>query len=116
MKEYNPNSFLGSGYKNVDLKYIFDYLRNIGITAAILVAGVKLDPDMLNETFPNITISPRWFTMGLFLLSLVLLSLNLAQFLYISVKNGTKMSASISACLALPLYFLTLLIYMAYIS
>jgi hypothetical protein len=116
VKEYNPNSFLGSGYKNLDLKYIFDHLRNIGIAAAILIAGVNLDPDMLNKTFPNINLSPGWFSMGLVFLSLVLLSLNFAQLLYISAKKGTRMSASISAFLSLPLYFLTALIYMAYVS
>lgn len=116
MKDYDTNSFLGSGYKQLDLKYIFDHVRNIGIAAALLVAGVNVDSNIIDQALPNLPFSHGWFAVAIAAVSFALVVLNFSQFLYIAVNKGTRASVSIVAALSVPLYFLTAVVYVAYVS
>ena len=97
---FNPDSFLGAGYKRLDLKFIFDNLRNVGIASAIFVAGSFLMKNGATFIAPNFN-SELWGTV-ICILALLLLACNFLQFVYLSASLGTKTSISCAAALAAP--------------
>ena len=115
MTNYKKDSFLGSGYEKLDLKYIFDHLRNLGIAVAILVAAAKSNPESIVKLFPNLTYYPSIVPLTLAVISLLLIIMNFSQFLYVAVNNGTRVAISIWAVLSIPLYALTVFICTGYL-
>jgi len=116
MKDQKPKTFLGSGYEQIDLKFIFDHIRNIGIAAALLIAAIKFGQTDLNTAFPKLPVAVKYLASIVALISLVLVAINFSQFMYIATRKGSKLAKSIWAALALPLYGVTAAIFVAYVS
>ena len=115
MKEFNSESFLGSGYKRFDLKYIFDSLRNVGLTAMLFIAGLKIIDHSGAEILSKYMIEPKYIGFIMVLLSVLLLTVNFIQFLYVATYKGTRLAVSFSALISFPVYIVTIYLFYFYV-
>lgn len=115
MKEYNPESFLGSGYKRFDLKYIYDHLRNIGLSAALCVSGKEITKISEDHILSEFMIKAEYIGNIMMALSALLLLINFIQFIYVATSKGTHLVKSFSALISFPVYVLTYSLFYSYV-
>lgn len=113
--KFKSDSFLGSGYKHFDLKFIFDNLRNIGISAAIAVAGITLQSNTEFNFFSEFRLDTDLIGLLFLILSGLLLTLNFIQYIYISASSDSSLRSSIAILSSIPVYITTFYLFIAYI-
>jgi len=113
MKWFQKFLGLNSGYEQLDLKYIFDHFRNIGISALITIAGLKLTCGdkctAINGFMPYAQVLGH-FVVGV---GIILYFLNLLQLIILMMHGKKGIFSSLVALLAIPAYILTIAIFMS---
>ena len=113
MVKYKTDSFLGSGYKTLDVKYVFDHLRNIGISSAIAVGGVALSNNEVNVIFKSFE-HAEFMGAVVIVFSALLFVLNFVQFIYVASSLNTGIARFIAAIMIIPIYVITFSSYLSY--
>ena len=107
-------SFLGKEDQVLDVKFIFDHLRNIGICVAIAVSAQSLFLNSKNQKLIEVVVCPIGMGYVLAIASGLLLTLNFVQLIYLMAgKLNKRYKISWLSALALvafiaPIYVVTL--------
>lgn len=108
--------FLAAGHRGIDLKYIFDHLRNVGIGAVVIYAGLTLTKNSNDKSLNVLGIEPGIVGVVIVVFGAVLLLFNFMQLLLLSNPSGDRLRLTLPAAISAPVYVLTIYLVVAYIK